>query len=239
MHDTFSALLELHEVNNRQQLLIKERKAREAKLTQATEAYKSAVATREKAAEEAERSDALIRQYGTDIERCDSTIAKLREQQMQARTNKEYLACINGVENAKAEKRLREESLRNLHERIDELKEQLKRTEEAEEAAKATMETAERELGEQQEEAESEAELERIYSEKKQGVDPKFLEVYERLISARHPMPLMKVDLRTGATPMGNRLNTQALEQLRLGQLVTDSASNAILYVEEEEQESV
>ena len=233
MHETFTSLLDLHEVNIQRQLLVKERRSREAKVTQAAEALASATAAREQAETAATSSDALIRQYTADIKRCDHTIEEMREKQMSAKTNKEYLACINGVEEAKSEKRLREQSLADLNARIDTLKEAAEKAKQAEAAAAELHEAAKLELESATVEAESEAELERIYQEKKAAVDAKFLEVYERLITAKHPMPLMKVDGATRATPMGNRINTQALEQLRLGQLVTDSSSNAILYVDE------
>ena len=109
MNQTIAALLELHDVNRQRQILIKERTTREARLQEAEQALARATAAREAAEQAVHANAALTRQYTADIERCDATIAKLREQQMQAKTNKEYLACINGIENAKSEKKLRQE----------------------------------------------------------------------------------------------------------------------------------
>jgi len=233
MHETIRALLDLDDVNRQRQILVKERQGREARLAEAEEVLQRATQAREQAEEEFGGMEALIRQYSADVERCDSTVERLRDLQMQAKTNKEYLACINGIENAKAEKRLREDSLNELGAKVEERTQHIEELRQAEQQAQEALAALkEQQAGEADRET-SEAELDRLYNEKKQAVDPKFLEAYERLIAAKHPMPLMKVDAATRATPMGNMINTQALEQLRLGQLVIDSASNAILYVEE------
>lgn len=233
MQETIRALLELHEVNRQRQVLIEERKARERRLAEAQRTLAEKTAAREAAEQEREGLAALVRQYTADKERCEETIARLREQQMQARSNKEYLACINGIEGAKAELKLRENSLAELGERRDELDRRVAAATTAEEEARAAVEAVERDIAAHEEQGASEQELDRIYGEKKRAVDPKFLETYERLVQARHPMPLMRVDARTRATPMGNVINTSAAEQLRLGHLVVDSVSNAILYIDD------
>lgn len=233
MHETLAALLELHDVNRQRQVLIHDRTSRDGKLSVARETVAKATAAREQAEEAAGTNGALTRQYQADTERCTTTIDKLREQQMTASTNKEYLACINGIENAKSEKKLREESLAELATHVETKQAAVEVAKQAEEAAQMELAKAEEELSGGAEAEVSEAELERIYQERKKDVDPKFLEVYERLITSKHKFPLMKVDARNRATPMGNMISTQQLERLRLGHLVTDPSTNAILYVDE------
>ncbi len=234
MHESIAALLELHDVNRQRQVLISERTTREGRIAKAEQALRQATEAREAAESAVGSNDALIRQYTADLARCDATVDKLREQQMQARTNKEYLACINGIENAKSEKKLREESLSQLNAQIEVMQGKVDEAKAKEAQAQAALDQVQNEVHDQAEAEVSEAELDRLYTEQKAKVDPKLLEVYERLIIAKHPMPLMKVNGRTRATPMGNVISTQHLEMLRLGHLVTDQASNAILYVDED-----
>ena len=80
---------------------------------------------------------------------------------------------------------------------------------------------------------EAEANLNALYAKQRALCDEKALVIYERLVKANHPRPLMKVDPNTRATPLGNCISTNALEMLRLGQLVVDQTSNAILYIDE------
>lgn len=233
MHETLANLLELHDVNRQRQVLIFQRRDREAKHQEAEQVLATAQAAREAAESAVGSSDALTRQYQADLERCSTTIDKLREQQMQAKTNKEYLACINGIENAKSEMKLRQESLAQLEEQIAEKRTAVEAAAGKEAEAKAALEALATAATETPEADVSESELDRMYQERKTKVDPKFLEVYERLISAQHKMPLMRVDGPSRATPMGNMISTQQLERLRLGHLVTDPSTNAILYVDE------
>ncbi|MDA3959941.1 MAG: hypothetical protein PF961_04055 [Planctomycetota bacterium] len=234
MNETIAALLELHDVNRQRLVLVKDRTTREDRLGEASKALKAVTAAREAAEQAVHSNDALTRQYTADLERCDNTIAKLREQQMQAKTNKEYLACINGIENAKSEKKLRTESLTQLAAEVEAKQAAVEAAKAKEADVAAAVEKVEAEVGGGAAAEISESELDRMYAEKKTKVDPKFLEIYERLVTSKHPMPLMKVDGATRATPMGNMISTQQLELLRLGHLVTDQGSNAILYVNED-----
>ena len=234
MHATIRALLELDDVNKQRQIFAKQRLERSKRLKEAQDQAKAIQEQADAAQTEAESHDALIRQYEGDITRCDETVEKLRTEQLEAKTNKAYLACINGIENAKSEKRKREESLKNLKSTIDELQAQAAAAKAKAEEADLSVEAIREELDNNSEADTSEEELNRIYDERKKACDPKFLEVYERLVHSRHPRPLMQVDPRTRATPMGNCISTNALESLRLGQLITDPVSNAILYVDED-----
>jgi len=234
MHATIRSLLELDDVNRQRQILVKRRREREARLAKTKEQAEQAQRVADQAADEAHRADALIRQYEADVQRCDQTIEKLRGQQMEASTNKAYLACLNGIEAAKNEKKLREESLLKLMEQTEELQAKADEAKSKAENAAGQVGVVEQEIAAQAEADASEAELDRIYQEKKQHCEPKYLEIYERLVQAGNPRPIMKVDPRTRATPLGNCINTNALESLRLGQLITDPACNAILYVDED-----
>ena len=150
---------------------------------------------------------------------------------MDARSNKEYLAIINGVEEAKSEKKLRQESVNQLQGQIDELSAKATAAGEARDTLKAEVETMEKALAELGEQANSANELQRLYDDQKAKVEPKFLQHYERLVASNHRMPLMKVDAVSRATPYGNMVSTNQLEHIRLGELVIDQGSNAILYV--------
>lgn len=234
MHANISALLDLHRVNEQRQRLVRDRQERERRLAAAHKALAAVAAQASEAQGEVDRNDALVRQYTADIERCETTINDLRSRQMEAKTNKEYLAIINGVENAKAERALREESLKNLGEQIDALKATAAAATARRDQVAAKVAEVEAEATGTSEAAASEAELERIYQDKRARVDAKFLEHYERLIQARHRMPLVPVDPASRATPFGNIVSHNQCEQLRLGQFVVDAASNGILYLKEE-----
>ena len=235
MHANYVALLDLHNVNTQRQRLLSGRTGRNDQLAKLKAQAAKVFAFADKAQADVEQTDALLRQYTDDVTRCDETIAKLREQQMAAKTNKEYMASINGVEEAKAEKKIRLESLNNLNAQIDELRAKAEAAEEQRTTAQLKVEELEQENANagNGNADDSENELERIYQEKKQTVDPKFLEHYERLIKAKHKFPLMKVDPNTRTTPMGNMLTHNQLEFIRQGQLVVDTSNNAILYIDE------
>ncbi len=233
MHPHLKSLLDLHEVNLQRQRLIKGREGRESTIAEAQRAYAAAQQLADEAATKAGNMDALIRQYTADVERCESRIAELRAQQMTAKTNKEYLTIINGIEESKAEMNLRRQSLSGLNEQVGALQAEAEQLQARADERKAKLAETRAELAGADEQAESEAELQRIYDEKKQAVDPAFLEHYERLIVANHPMPLMRVDPTRRATPLGNVISHNHLEQVRLGNLVKEATNNAILYVDE------
>lgn len=233
MHPVITALLDLHDVNRKRMALARERRAVEAKLETAQKALAQMTTEADRLEGETRTSDALIRQYRSDVERCERVIRESREKQMQAKTNKEYLACVNAAEQAKSEKRLREESLKQLDTNV-EVKRQAAQAALArrDEAAKA-LDSAKSEVAAGAERNAAEKQLDAIYQEKRNAVEPKFLETYERLVAANHRMPLMKVDPRTRATPYGQIIGTNQLEMIRLGHFVKDPQSNAILYVDE------
>jgi hypothetical protein len=78
-----------------------------------------------------------------------------------------------------------------------------------------------------------ESALDAQYAERRAQVEPAFLEVYERLVKAMHKAPLLRVDPVTRATPLGAVLSFNQVEQIRMGKLVIDRTSNAILYLSE------
>lgn len=233
MHEHIKALLALDDINRQRLILARQRQDRESAIAAAREQAAKAAKLAEEAERKAGGMDALIRQYTSDVERCDQTVVELRGKQMMAKSNKDYLAIINGIEEAKHEKKQRVASLANVGGEVDKLREHADALAATAAAAASAVDALIAEQADRSEAGEAEAELDRLYAEAKAKVDAKYLEVYERLIQANHPRPLMQVDGSTRATPMGNMISTQKLEALRLGQLVTDPSSNAILYVDE------
>ena len=234
MHPAITQLLDLHQVNVQRQRLIQDRSGREDKRRQADQALAKFTALSQTSRQMVEDQGALIRQYTADVERCDTDIQSFRARQMEAKSNKEYLECINGIENAKAEKKLREESLANLNASVEELQQKAEAAEAKLAEIQGKYDQFVANLQESEEAGRSSAELERLYQEKRQGLDPKFLEVYERLIEAKHHMPLISVDPLTRATPLGQIISHNDCERIRGGQLVTDPMTNGILYIQED-----
>jgi predicted nucleic acid-binding Zn-ribbon protein len=232
MNATIEALLELQVIDQKRQAL---RAKRLAKSKVAAKALSSAKAMQDDAnaiAAELERLDALIRQYKADAERCDATIEELRAKQMEAKTNKEYMAIINGIEQARLEKNHREQSLNELVSKRDIVAAKADKTQTtASGADQAAAEAAEAAAKAQTPGAE-EAELDVIYAAAKAKVDPAFLEAYERLANAGIKSPLMRVDPKTRATPLGAVISMNQLEQIRMGKLVLATGSNQILFVD-------
>ncbi len=235
MNPSIDALLDL-QVLDQQRLALK--RAREERLNRLTDAEKSASAAAAEtttAAAEVEKLGALIRQYTADVARCDATINDLRSKQMNAKTNKEYMAIINGIETAKSEKANREQSVKDLAARVAER--EAKVVAAKENAGKLSAKRGELVAANDTEATPEEVELQRQYDERKAKVDPKFLEVYERLIKANHKMPLMRVDPKTRSTAFGSVLSHNQVEQIRMGKLVLDR-SNALLYIVDREKGS-
>lgn len=233
MQPLIRSLLELDDINRQRGILVKQRLHREGVLKNALAVVEKLQAAAAAAQAEVARNDALTRQYTADVARCDATIEKLRAQQMEAATNKAYLACINGVEGARTEKKLRQDSLTQLATKIAE---QQKKADEAQ----AKVADAELKIGQirtaiaaKTQADEAEANLNALYDKQRAQCDEKALAIYERLVKSNHPRPLMKVDPVSRATPMGNCISTNSMEMLRMGQLVLDQNSNAILYIDE------
>jgi predicted nucleic acid-binding Zn-ribbon protein len=235
MHPTMRALLDLHDINQQRQLLRKQRESRETSIKDAAEGAAKTALKADAASAAAHEADALMRQYEQDIANADARIETLREKQMSAKTNKEYLIVINGIEDSKNIKKIRNERLTDLRSKIEGLQQAAATAAQLREQALARVEEIRNSnQGGIDASDTSEAELDRIYAEKRQPVDGKFLEAYERLIAGGHPMPLLPIDPRTRATPYGNLISMNHIEQIRKGGLICDHTSSAILYVNED-----
>ena len=114
MNATIEALLELHVIDQKRQKLRVQRR-NQAKIAAKFQAEAQArQADAQALFADLERTDALMRQYQADAERCTQAIEDLRGKQMEAKTNKEYMAIINSIEQSRLEKTHREQSLQEL-----------------------------------------------------------------------------------------------------------------------------
>ena len=232
MNPNIAALLDLQVIDKQRQVLKQAREGLRNRVQKAADTAAAAQAGAVAAQAEVDRLQALLRQYANDMTRCDATINDLRAKQMGAKTNKDYMAIINGIEQAKVEKNLREQSMKDLNSRLEGLNDK---------AAKAQAQVAElsaalvklQENGGDGKPSPEEQAIQAQYDARKASCDPAFLEVYERLIKANHKMPLAKVDPHTRATPVGNLVSHNIIEQIRMGKLVVDRNTNSILYVVE------
>lgn len=231
MNPNIEALLELQVIDKQRQTLKRARQERLRKLAEvrAAAAAKQDAATAAHA--EIDRLSALITQYRGDLERCDATIADLRAKQMNAKTNKEYMAIINGIEQSRLEKNHREQSVRDLAAKVEALKAKADAAKAEADGAQAQVAAAEQAAGGAAEPGSDEAALEQQYAARKAAVDPKFLEAYERLVTSGSKTPLVKVDPNSRALPWGAVISMNQLEQIKAGKLVIASGSNQILYV--------
>lgn len=231
MNSNIQTLLDLQVIDKQRLTLQRGREAKLAKLAAAEKALHAAEAAATGAQAEVDRLGAMIRQYTTDVDRCEKTVTDLRAKQPESKTNKEYMDLINGIEAAKLEKVKRETSLKELTSRVDALT--LKATEARDAVAKvktayeATVLLAESAKVPTAEEAA----LQKQYDDAKRTVEPAFTEHYERLVKAHHKTPLLRVDPATRATPFGSLLSPNHIEQLKSGKLVIDRATNGILYL--------
>ncbi len=232
MNPSIAALLELQLIDKKRQSQRNSSDNLRARLEEARKALAAAQAAAKVAQDENEKIQALIRQYEKDAQRCEQTITDLRNQQPTAKTNKDYMALINGIEQAKVEKSMREQSLKDLGGRIEGITQKAAAADAKVKESQAKIDDLTAKSGSGQVTPE-EAAIQAEYDAKKAAVDPDWLKVYERLVKARHPSPLMKVDPKTRATPVGVVLSHNQLEQIRLGKLVIDRTTNAILYVVE------
>lgn len=230
MNPSIDALLDLQVIDKQRLALKRAREAEQAKHVDADRALATAIAAATAAQAEVDKTGALHRQYQTDIARCDQQIADARSKQMAAKTNKEYMAIINGIEQAKLEKGHREQSAKDLEVRVKDLEAKVAAAAETVAAAKAAIERVAATTGSTQASAE-EQELQRRYDEIKAKIDPAFLEIYERLVKAHHKMPLMRIDPNTRSTVYGSVVSHNQVEQIRMGKLVIDRTTNAILYL--------
>ena len=236
MNPSIDALLDLQVIDKRRQALKKAREQHHGRVADAEKAWQTAETAASTAAADVERMGALIRQYTSDLARCDTTIDDLRSKQMNAKTNKEYMAIINGIETAKQEKILREQSVKELGAKTAEMEAKVAAAKEQAGKFKATFEEVKAATGSADRPGAEELELQSQYDAAKARVDPAFLEIYERLVKANHKMPLMRVDTKSRSTAFGSVLSHNQVEQIRMGKLVVDRASNAILYLVERDK---
>jgi predicted nucleic acid-binding Zn-ribbon protein len=233
MNGNLEALLDLQVIDKRRLTLKRAREGQAGQISDATAAAKAADDAATAAANEVAKMGALIRQYNEDVSRCEATIADLRLQQMNAKTNKEYMAIINGVETAKLEKTNREASVKELSEKVAALEAKAKAATEHAAAIRAKAEEIAAANAIAAKPTEEELTLQKRYDEVRAGIDPAFLETYERLVKSHHKMPLMRIDPKTRSTAYGSLISQNQLEQIRMGKLVIDTGTNAILFIDE------
>lgn len=233
MNPSIEALLDLQVIDKRRLALKQAREQKQGLVVDTEKTAASAEATASAASAEVERMGALIRQYNADVERCDAQIAEQRSKQMAAKTNKEYMAIINAVENAKQEKTHREQSVKDLGAKVADLEAKAKAAQENAANLRASALTTKTTSGGDQLPGEEEQKLQAEYDAIKAKADPAFVEVYERLVKARHKMPLMRIDPKSRSTPYGSIISHNMIEQIRMGKLVIERGTNAILFVDE------
>lgn len=231
MADPVAALLELWTIDQRRRGLSKARDGKGAAVAKLEAEWKALEAASQAATGEAGRLDALIRQYTADCERCDKAIAEFSSRKLAAKSNKEYMDIHNGIEQSRAEKTQREQSVKELVARKAGLVEKAQAATAKAEAAKAKVEAARTEAAAEGGPTPEEAELATRADAIKAGLDPEFVKTYEKLVKSGHKSPLMRVDPKTRATPLGTLISHNMLEQIRQGKLVIDRTSNAILYI--------
>ena len=231
MAESVTALLELWSIDQRRRKLSMVRDSASCAASKVEVAWKTSEAVAKAAKTEVERLDALIRQYTADVERCDKTIAGLAQQKLGAKSNREYMDIHNGIEQARAEKTQREQSVKEQIVRQADLtaKAEVAATKAA--AAKAEFDAAAAKVGAAGGPTPDEQDLETQAAAIKARIEPEFLQTYERLIKAGHKSPLMRVDPKTRTTPVGAILSHNQVEQIRQGKLVIDRGTNAILYI--------
>jgi predicted nucleic acid-binding Zn-ribbon protein len=233
MNANLEALLDLQVIDKRRLTLKRAREGQAGQVTDAVAAAKAAEDAATAATAEVAKMGALIRQYNDDCARCEATINDLRSQQMNAKTNKEYMAIINGVEVAKLEKANRESSVKELSEKVTALEAKAKAATEQAAQIRAKAEEVHAANAIAAKPTEEEQTLQKRYDEVRAGIDPAFLETYERLVKANHKMPLMRIDPKTRSTTYGTMISQNVLEQIRMGKLAIDPGTNAILFLDE------
>ena len=231
MAESVTALLELWSIDQRRRKLSGVRDSASGAASKVEATWKTAEAAAKAAKAEVDRLDALIRQYASDVERCDKTIAELAQKKLGAKTNRDYMDIHNGIELARSEKTLREQSVKEQTIRQADLAAKAEVAAAKAAAAKAEYETASSKVGAAGGPTADEVELETQAAAIKARVEPEYLAVYEKLIKSGHKSPLMRVDPKTRTTPVGAILSHNQVEQIRQDKLVIDRGSNAILYL--------
>jgi predicted nucleic acid-binding Zn-ribbon protein len=231
MAASIAALLELWSIDQRRLGLSRVRDDATAVAAKAEAAWKAVESSAAAAKADAERIDALIRQYAADTERCDRTVAELSQKKLSAKSNREYMDIHNAIEQARAEKTQREQSVKELATRKADLEAKAAAAAEKAGAAKAEAEAATAKVGAAGGPSAEEREVSDQATAIRARIDPEFLAVYDRLVKSGHKSPLVRVDPKTRATPHGALLSHNQLEQIRQGKLVIDRGTNAILYI--------
>ena len=233
MNPSIEALLDLQVIDKRRLALKQAREQKQGKVADAEKTAAAAEAAAVAATSEVERMGALIRQYNADVERCDIQIAEQRSKQMAAKTNKEYMAIINAIENAKQEKANREQSVKDLGAKVADLEAKAKAAQENAAKLRASSQETQTTSGGDHQPGEEELKLQAEYDAIKAKADPAFVEAYERLVKAQHKMPLMRIDPKSRSTPYGSIISHNMIEQIRMGKLVIERGTNSILFVDE------
>jgi predicted nucleic acid-binding Zn-ribbon protein len=233
MHPTTLALLRLHEAWNQYQAIEEDIKLRKNRIRQADTKLTTMEAECLKVEKEAAEIDALIRQYASDVDRCETQIASMRSQQTDAKTNRDYIKAVNTIEESRAEIKLRQSSLADLKKRVldRQTRAQEVRTAFEKNRARHAKFIADNQVGEQM--IESAGKLKALYDMTRSQVAPEYLEVYERLTKSNCKTPLIAVHPETRATSVGIILSHHQMEILRSGQLLQDRATNGIFYLRE------
>jgi hypothetical protein len=58
-------------------------------------------------------------------------------------------------------------------------------------------------------------------------------------VKANHKMPLMRIDPKNRSTAYGSIISHNMIEQIRMGKLVIERGSNAIMYLDEVAKKSL
>lgn len=231
MADPVAALLELWTIDQRRRGLSKARDGKNAIVAKLEADWKSLETAAQTAATETGRLDALIRQYASDVERCDSSISELAQRKLVAKSNKEYMDIHNGIEQARAEKVQRDQSVKELNLKKSGLAEMAQTAAAKAAAAKAKLDEARAAAAAEGGATPEEAELAGRADAIRTTIDPEFVRTYEKLVKSGHKSPLLRVDPTTRSTPLGTLISHNMVEQIRQGKLVIDRTSNAILYL--------
>lgn len=239
MNSSIEALLDLQVIDKKRLTLKRAREQQNGQVDDAGKAAEVAAVTAIAATAEVEKLGALIRQYTADVARCDVTIAELRSQQMNAKTNKEYMVIINGIEAAKLEKANREASVKELSAKIEVLETKAKTAKAQASALTDAANDVKSTNAAAVKPTEEEQILQKRYDEIRGTIDPAFLEAYERLVKANHKMPLMRIDPKSRSTAYGTIISHNMIEQIRMGKLVIERGSNAIMYLDEVAKKSL
>ena len=233
MANPLNALIDLHTLNKQRSRLMHSERKRQSGVRKAEKALEDAQAAAERAASGSSQADALIRSLNEEITTLQTKINDLKEAQLNAATNKEYLATINEAETARAD-------LAAKQTRLTSIENAAASQVAAAEAALEALSQAEAKLATEKEQAQPSEEaagaierMQGLYQDARKAVDPELLARYDRLVKSGHRQPMLGVHPTSGATSFGNRLPTSQLERLRRGEVVIDQMTQSILYIDD------